>query len=199
MYVLGGFNNWEVDPDYFLKRHEDNDDSVHYWITISGLTPGEENAFQYLVDGAIRIGDPYSDKILVDTLDYLKRLNVNAIGLMPVNEFEGKSGWGYNPSFYFAPDKYYGTKNDLKAFIDACHRNGRDVIMDIVLNHSFGQYPLVRLCYDSGKPASENPWYNSESNFANPDAHWGYDFNHESQVTQALVDEDVGPGIYAVK
>ncbi len=136
---------------------------------------------------------------LVDTLDCLKQLNVNAIELMPFNEFEGKSGWGYNPAFYFVPDKYYGTKNDLKAFIDACHRNGRAVIMDIVLNQSFGQSPLVRLYHDSGKPASGNLWYNSEYNFASQDVYWGYDFNNKSQVTQALVDVDLGLGTYTVK
>src|SRR5690606_4331777 len=51
---------------------------------------------------------------LADTLDYLGNLGVNALQLMPVNELEGNSRWGYNPTFYFAPHKYYGTKNDLK-------------------------------------------------------------------------------------
>ena len=55
---------------------------------------------------------------LIDTLNYLENLGINAIELMPFNEFEGNSSWGYNPSFYFAPDKYYGPKNALKAFID---------------------------------------------------------------------------------
>jgi len=55
---------------------------------------------------------------LIDTLDYLERLGINAIELMPINEFEYNNSWGYNPSFYFAPDKYYGTENALKKFID---------------------------------------------------------------------------------
>ena len=41
-------------------------------------------------------------------LDYLEELGVNAIELMPFNEFEGNSSWGYNPNYYFAPDKAYG-------------------------------------------------------------------------------------------
>ena len=57
---------------------------------------------------------------------------------MPFNEFEGNDSWGYNPDFYFAPDKYYGPKNTLKEFIDSCHSKGIAVIMDIALNHSFG-------------------------------------------------------------
>src|SRR5690606_13484994 len=52
----------------------------------------------------------HSYSALKDTLNYLSRLGVNAIELMPVKEFEGNSSWGYNPSFFFAADKYYGTK-----------------------------------------------------------------------------------------
>jgi 1,4-alpha-glucan branching enzyme len=46
---------------------------------------------------------------------------VNAVELMPINEFEGNDSWGYNPSFYFATDKAYGTPNDYKQFIDEAH------------------------------------------------------------------------------
>ena len=74
---------------------------------------------------------------LKDTLNYLKKLGINAIEVMPFNNFEGASSWGYNPNFYFAPDKVYGTETALKQFIDACHQNGMAVIMDMVLNHSF--------------------------------------------------------------
>ncbi len=127
---------------------------------------------------------------LIDTISYLKNLGINSIELMPVNEFEGNSSWGYNPSFYFAPDKYYGTKNDLKRFIDSCHANGIAVINDIVLNHSFGQSPLVQLYFDPnagewGQPTANNPWYNETS--PNTEYSWGYDFNHESQDTKEFV------------
>ncbi|MBU2651563.1 MAG: T9SS type A sorting domain-containing protein, partial [Bacteroidetes bacterium] len=115
-------------------------------------------------------------------------LGVNAIELMPVNEFEGNSSWGYNPSFYFAPDKYYGPKDELKAFIDACHQRGMAVLIDMVLNHSYDQSPFVQLYFDGDKPTDQNPWYNREHNFTNPDAQWGNDFNHESLYTQALID-----------
>ena len=85
---------------------------------------------------------------LIDTLNYLETLGVNAIELMPIMEFEGNISWGYNPSYFFAPDKYYGTKNHLKAFIDTCHARGIAVILDMVLNHAFGQNSLVRLYWD---------------------------------------------------
>ena len=90
---------------------------------------------------------------LTDTLDYFTELGINAIELMPVSEFEGNESWGYNPSFYFAADKYYGPASDLKVFIDSCHGQGIAVILDMVLNHSYGQSPLVQLYFDeaSGK------------------------------------------------
>lgn len=120
-------------------------------------------------------------------LPYLKDLGVNAVELMPFNEFEGNDSWGYNPSFYFAVDKAYGTDADYKAFIDACHANGMAVIMDLVLNHSYGQSPLVRMYQrPDGAPSADNPWYNVAS--PNPHYAWGYDFNHESPHTQAFVD-----------
>lgn len=123
---------------------------------------------------------------LIDTLTYLKMLGVNAIELMPVYEFEGNSSWGYNTAFHFAPDKYYGTKNDLKEFIDVCHQQGIAVILDIVLNHVFGSSPFARLYWDNvnGRPASNNPWLNPVPKH---DFNVGYDFNHESQATKDLV------------
>jgi len=126
-------------------------------------------------------------KTMIDTLGYFERLGINAIELMPVNEFEGNCSWGYNPSFYFAPDKYYGPKNELKRFIDECHQRGIAVILDIVLNHSFGQSPLVRLFSDGnyGPPSSNNPWYNVT---ATHPYSVGYDFNHESLLTKQFVD-----------
>lgn len=121
-----------------------------------------------------------------EKLPYLKGLGVNAIELMPFNEFEGNDSWGYNPSFYFATDKAYGTAEDYKAFIDACHASGIAVIMDMVLNHSYGQSPLVRMYQEGDRVSKENPWYNVTS--PNQAYSWGYDFNHESHYTQQFVD-----------
>ncbi|MCC2545308.1 T9SS type A sorting domain-containing protein [Hymenobacter sp. BT175] len=118
---------------------------------------------------------------LIDTLGYLQRLGVNAIELMPVNEFEGNDSWGYNPSFFFAPDKYYGTKNDLKRFIDEAHRRGMAVVLDMVLNHACGQSPMVQMYFDGGSPAANSPWFNR--NATHP-FNVCYDFNHESPFTK---------------
>lgn len=125
-------------------------------------------------------------KTVRDSLGYLKNLGINAIEIMPLNEFEGNNSWGYNPDFYFAPDKYYGTKNALKQFIDSCHNRGIAVIMDIALNHSFGSSPMVQLYWDAAnnRPAANNPWFNPVPKHA---YNVGYDMNHESADTKYYV------------
>jgi glycosidase len=122
-------------------------------------------------------------KKLKDTLAYLVRLGVNAIELMPVNEFEGNNSWGYNPSYHLALDKYYGSPVFFKMFIDECHKNGIAVIIDIVLNHAFSQSPLCKLFWDdvNSRPSADNPWFNQ---VAKHDFNVGYDFNHESNYTR---------------
>jgi glycosidase len=124
---------------------------------------------------------------LIDTLSYLKNLGVNAIELMPVSEFEGNDSWGYNPMTYFAVDKYYGTKDQLKEFIDKAHEMGMAVIMDMVLNHAYGLNPMVRMYWDSdnNNVSTDNPWFNDD--YVGP-YEWGYDFNHTSTYTQDFVD-----------
>jgi 1,4-alpha-glucan branching enzyme len=248
-FVTGDFNDWQVDSAHFMNR---TPDSQRYWFQLNSLVPRQEYIFQYLVDGILRVADPYCDKVsdpndqyidpstypnlipyptgktteiasvlqtaqapytwnhpdltepaatdlviyellirdftaahdypsLIDTLDYLKRLGVNAIELMPVMEFEGNSSWGYNPDFEFAPDKYYGTKNGLKSFIDTAHSKGISVILDIVLNHQFDQSPLTRLYWDAQRPAANSPWFNQVPKHP---ANVGNDFNHQSPYTQ---------------
>jgi glycosidase len=255
LFAIGDFNGWTPRADARMTR-----DNEHWWITLTGLEPGTEYAYQYLVDGELQIADPYTEKVLdpnhdrwisdatypdlkpypsqytsgitsvlhtaqepyqwtntaftppqkeklviyellvrdfteahdwktlTDTLNYFTELGINAIELLPFNEFEGNESWGYNPSFYFAPDKYYGPKEDLQVFIDSCHGRGIAVIMDMTLNHSFSQSPLVQLYYNeaTNKVTAENPWYNVDS--PNQDYFWGYDFDHESTATQEFVD-----------
>ncbi len=128
----------------------------------------------------------HSFKAVREKLDYLADLRINALELMPVNEFEGNISWGYNPAFYFAPDKYYGPKEELKKLIDECHKRGIAVVLDMVLNHSYGQSPFVQMYMNNWTILPENPWYNVSS--PNPVFNWGYDFNHEADVVKELVD-----------
>ncbi|HTI12364.1 MAG TPA: alpha-amylase family glycosyl hydrolase [Puia sp.] len=252
--VTGDFNNWTQQTAYQMNR---TPDSNYYWLTIRGLTPGVEYAYQYVVDDTLVVADYNTEKVLDrnvdpsiptaiyqglkpfpvkaggtlvsiiqtakpayawqvnsfqrpdkrrlviyellvrdfispadwqslrDTLGYLKRLGVNAVEVMPFNNFEGASSWGYNPNFYFAPDKVYGTETALKQFIDACHQQGMAVIMDMVLNHSFGSSPMVQLYFDNAKgvPAANNPWFNQYTTHA---YNVGYQFNHESPATKTF-------------
>jgi len=255
--VIGDFNNWTQSVTTQMNK---TPDGKYFWLQVNGLTPGTEYAYQYLINGNLRIADFYTEKVLdpnndpaipastypnlkayptgktteivsvlqtrspqynwrnnsfarpdkrnlliyellprdfvaahdfktiKDTLSYLKRLGINAIELMPINEFEGNVSWGYNPSFYFAPDKYYGPKNTLKELIDSCHSNGIAVILDMVWNHSYGQSPMVRMYFDNAnnRPAPDNPWFNTVAPHAA--INFGYDFNHEADATKYFLD-----------
>ncbi|MFI3279577.1 MAG: alpha-amylase family glycosyl hydrolase [Rikenellaceae bacterium] len=112
-------------------------------------------------------------------LDYVASLGVNAIELMPLQEFDGNDSWGYNPAFYFALDKAYGTPSDYKLFIDECHARGLAVILDVVYNHTTGNHPFAKLYWDSSNniPAANNPYYNQEA--PHPYSVFN-DLNHES-------------------
>jgi len=124
----------------------------------------------------------HSYQTMTDTLNYIARLGVNAIELLPVNEFEGNVSWGYNSNFMFALDKYYGTPNAYKAFIDACHAKGIAVIQDIVLEDQFGSSPMVQMYANSdGSPAANNPWFDQTN--MHPDA-VGWQLNHSKAATQ---------------
>jgi glycosidase len=155
------------------------------WQTTQFTPPEKEKMVIY----ELLIRDFTSERsldALIDTLGYLEYLGVNVIELMPVNEFEGNLSWGYNPSFYFAVDKFYGTSNKLKEFIDICHQKGIAVVLDVVFNHSFGQSPMVQLYWDgnNNQPASNNLWFNTQPKH---DYNVGYDFNHESTHTRQYV------------
>ena len=68
-------------------------------------------------------------------LDHLVDLGVDAVELLPVNQFPGRWGWGYDGVGLFAPHQPYGGPDGLKALVDACHRRGLGVVLDVVYNH----------------------------------------------------------------
>ncbi|MDR0618870.1 MAG: T9SS type A sorting domain-containing protein [Bacteroidales bacterium] len=157
------------------------------WIVPNFTAPPKDNLVIYELLLRDFMQGICSYDMLRDTLTYLQRLGINAIELMPVMEFDGNESWGYNPAFYFAPDKAYGTAASLKRFIDECHRRGIAVILDIVLNHAFGNSPTVKMWWDAAnnRPASNNPYHNV---IAPHELSVGEDFNHTSPHTQYLVD-----------
>lgn len=156
----------------------------YVWKTTSFTRPASSNLHVY----ELLVRDFVADrryKTVADSLGYLKKLGINALELMPVAEFSGNDSWGYNPIFYTAPDKAYGTKNDLKYLIDKCHENGIAVIMDIVLNQADYENPYVKMYWDGAKPTATSPFFNPTA--THPYSVF-FDFNHESPHTQWLVD-----------
>ncbi|MFN5046401.1 MAG: alpha-amylase family glycosyl hydrolase, partial [Bacteroidota bacterium] len=253
--VIGDFNNWTENEAGQMNKTPDGN---YFWIRLTGLKPGTEYAYQFLIDGGLRVADYNSEKVLdpnndgfipsatypnlksfpkdkasgivsilqtgktsypwkvnnfkrpdkrnliiyellirdflanqnfqtlKDTIPYLKKLGVNTIQLMPVTEFEGNLSWGYNPNFFFAVDKFYGTEQALKAFIDEFHAQGMAVVLDMVMNHAFGSSPVVQMYWDTlnNKPSTANPWLNPD---AKHPYNVGYDFNHEAAATKNLL------------
>ena len=255
VFLLGDMTNWKLDNNYQLKR-----DGNYFWIKVTGLEPGKEYRFQYVVvraDGVRKqISDLFSEKVihpddkyeprkvnpdligyplkgadggyvtviqtnksqfqwssatlnfkrpnknnliiyelwvydhtparsiegLMERLDYLQNLGVNAIELMPVTEFDGNLNWGYSPNHYFALDRAYGSPEQLKTFIDECHKRGMAVILDMVFNHATGLNPMNKLYpYTSSSATTTelrlNPWFNVSA--PHPDnvyEDWNHDF-----------------------
>ncbi|MFI5139000.1 MAG: alpha-amylase family glycosyl hydrolase [Sphingobacteriales bacterium] len=245
--VIGEFNSWQP------TTMKNSKDGTRWWVQVDNLDPTKEYAYQYLIDGSLKVGDPYTHKVLdpnndaaipasvypnlkpypagqtgivstfwygapaytwqttnftrpapknmviyellvrdfvathsyqtiTDTLNYFARLGINTIELMPVNEFEGNDSWGYNPNYLLALDKYYGTPNAYKAFIDACHARGIAVLQDIVLEDQFGSSPMVQMYWNASanQPASNNPWFDQTT--MHPYG-VGFQMNHQSPAT----------------
>jgi maltooligosyltrehalose trehalohydrolase len=72
---------------------------------------------------------------VVSKLDYLRELGITAIELMPVAEFPGNRNWGYDGVDLYAPHSAYGGPEELKRLVNACHRAGLAVVLDVVYNH----------------------------------------------------------------
>lgn len=259
VYLVGDFNNWEPQEDYYLNKSLNDS---FFWIELRGLDPDKDYRYQLMVDAPSKVfPDPYAEMILdpwndgfignaypnllaypsnktsglvsvfrikkeefnwdnsinytppakenlviyellvrdflnahsynsiADSIEYFKRLGINAIQLMPIMEFEGNISWGYNVSFFMAADKYYGSVNALKNLIEVCHKNGIAVILDIAMNHSFGQNSQVQWYFNPsagqfGQPTAQSPWFNE---VAKHDFNVGYDYNHESKATAEFV------------
>lgn len=141
----GSINDYDWKVENF--KGVDSSDLIIYELLFRDFTGTEGKA---LGDGTVRGA--------IEKIPYLKKLGVNAIELLPIMEFNGNISWGYNPNFYFAPDKAYGTPDDYKEFIDICHQNGMAVILDMVFNQSDGLHPWYQM-YQPG----ENPFYNLDA------------------------------------
>ena len=155
--------NWKV-KDYDI---EDKNDLIIYELLVRDFT---DNSYG---EGSI--------KAALGQLDYLKNLGVNAVQLMPVQEFDGNDSWGYGPHSYFALDKAYGTRKDYKDFIDACHQKGMAVLFDVTYNHATGAHPYAAMYWNGDKTASNNPWFNVDAPHG-----WSvyHDWNHSNPMVR---------------
>ena len=157
------------------------------WTDDDFIRPDQENLLIYEL--LVRdFTEARTFKAVEDTLDYLENLGVQAIELMPVNEFNGNDSWGYNPTFYFAVDKAYGTKEDLKSLVNACHERGIAVILDVVYNHADQPNPFITMYFEDWVVQPNNPWFNVE---APHDLDFFYDWNHSSPLTRTFVEQNL--------
>jgi 1,4-alpha-glucan branching enzyme len=149
--------------DTYVWQHDDkplspDQELVIYEMHVGDFSGGED--------------DPYARgkyKHVVEKLDYLCELGINAVELMPVKEYPGDHSWGYNPRYFFATESSYGSTEGLKHLIDECHGRGIRVLMDGIFNHSEAESPLTQIDHDY--------WYHHEPR--DPDNNWGPEFNYE--------------------
>jgi len=95
----------------------------------------------------------------IERLDYLVRLGVTAVELMPLAAFPGKRNWGYDGVLPFAPAAVYGTPDELKSLVAAAHARGLMMLLDVVYNH-FGPEGNYLNAYAPQffNPAHQTPW-----------------------------------------
>jgi maltooligosyltrehalose trehalohydrolase len=74
-------------------------------------------------------------KAAIEKLDYLVQVGITHVELMPVAEFSGSRGWGYDGVYLYAPHHPYGYPDNLKRLVDACHTRGLAIVLDVVYNH----------------------------------------------------------------
>lgn len=135
-----------VDPTAYEWQHPDWrgrpwEEAILYELHVGTFTPGGTFA------------------AAADRLPYLADLGITAVELMPVAQFAGSRGWGYDGVLPYAPHPAYGTPDDLKALIDRAHGLGLMVLLDVVYNHfgPEGNY-LHTYAPDFFHPERHTPW-----------------------------------------
>jgi 1,4-alpha-glucan branching enzyme len=149
--------------DTYIWQHDDkplrsNEELVIYELFVGGFSGGEN---EHKERGKLQD--------VIEKLDYLSELGINAIELMPIQEYPGDNNWGYTPRHFFAVESSYGSSTDLKRLIDECHGRGIRVLIDCIFNHSDPQAPLTQIDHDY--------WYSRKP--TDPDNSWGPEFDYD--------------------
>ena len=141
------------------------------------LPPNEKLIIYELHVGDFRGGPgdsrdkPGDFQSMIEKLDYLVDLGINAVELMPINEFPGHYSWGYSARSIYAVENSYGSPDDLCELVDECHARGIRVILDAVYNHMESDAPLTQIDY--------NYWFYEINPDGNSELDFGPKFNYE--------------------
>ncbi|MGA8635385.1 MAG: malto-oligosyltrehalose trehalohydrolase [Candidatus Dormiibacterota bacterium] len=114
----------------------------------------------------------------ITRLDHLQKLGVNAIEIMPVAEFAGRRGWGYDGVDLYAPHHAYGGPEGLHRLVDACHARGIAVILDVVYNHVGPEGDYLSVFGPYFTTQYETPWGSA----------FNYDGEHSDEVRRFVLD-----------
>jgi maltooligosyltrehalose trehalohydrolase len=134
---------------------------------------------------------------IIGRLSAIKDLGVNAIELMPVAQFPGERNWGYDGAFPFAVQNSYGGPDGLKRFVNACHKQGIAVILDVVYNHlgpegnylwDFGPYFTDKYKTPWGRAINFDDAYSNEvrNYFMENARHWFQNYHIDSLRLDAV-------------
>ncbi|MDP9359850.1 MAG: malto-oligosyltrehalose trehalohydrolase [Acidobacteriota bacterium] len=97
-----------------------------------GISPRELVIYEMHI-GTFTIGGTW--RAAIEQLGALQEIGINLLEVMPIHEFPGRFGWGYDGVALWAPVHLYGRPDDFRAFVDAAHAHGLGVILDVVYNH----------------------------------------------------------------
>ena len=156
---------WLAQDDFWRDEFDPNrplpsriEDIVIYELHVDGLG----------LDRGVAVGTLQD---ALNLIPYLRDLGVNCVELMPMSEFQDRSGWGYSTSHYFAIEYAGGGRDKFKHFVRECHRNGIAVILDVVYNHYTFDAERAEWAYDSNAPENNiYYWYEGRaSDYPNAD------------------------------
>ena len=145
-------------------------DATWRGIELQGQIILEIHIGTFTTDGTFRAA--------IDKLDALVDVGITTIEIMPLADFPGKFGWGYDGVNMYAPARIYGTPDDLRALVDAAHSRGLGVILDVVYNHLGPDGNYLSLFSDKYGSGKATEW---------GDAH-NFDGEHSASVREFFVE-----------